>query len=102
MRILVSIRRLVEVTRRGEYDAAWDQLAASAGRMPFRVNAWRFRAAADPRLHVEFLEYSGDIDPREDAAISAALRTLEGIGVSEAEEWLDVPYTDSKDLPAHE
>jgi len=93
MRTLVSTRRLVGEARLPEYDAVWAELADTAKSLPFHVNAWRFRSAADARLHVEFLEFSGEIDPREDPAVAGSLRKLDAVAPGEAEEWVDVGRT---------
>jgi hypothetical protein len=59
--------------------------------MSFRVNAWRFRSGTDADLHIEFLEFSGETDPRDDPSIGAALRALEELARGVSEEWVDLP-----------
>jgi hypothetical protein len=89
MRRLISTRRFVDDARLAEYEAAWGALVTTAAGMPFRVNAWRFRSAGDARGYIEFLEFSGEVDPRGDAAMAAGLTALEAVAAGNAEVWVD-------------
>lgn len=91
MRRLISTKRVVGEDRIAAYDAAWNRVVGAAGNAPGRVNAWRFRAASDPRAFIEFLEFSDESDPRFDPALAGPLRALDAIAPATSEEWEDAP-----------
>ncbi len=89
-RQLVSIRREILRQQREEYDAAWVRLHAAATARG--AHAWRFASASREDLYIEFLESAAEQDPRDDAAVAAALRELETtFGTNAVEEWQAIP-----------
>lgn len=90
-RRLIETRRVLSGGRRRQYDRAWADLrdaVAEAG-----AHAWRFRSAADPQLHIEYLEFGAGNDPRSVPGIDERLRDLEDIAPGIMEEWIDAPPT---------
>jgi len=84
-RHLVSTRRPVPASRRGEYDAGWARVHAEATARG--AHAWRFVSAARADLFLEFLEFRSDADPRSAPPLAEALARLEAAFAGEAEEW---------------
>ncbi|MEX2584633.1 MAG: hypothetical protein WD766_15295 [Gemmatimonadota bacterium] len=69
------------------YDDAWRifrDAVVSAG-----AKAWRFRAAGEPRLFIEFLEFDESADPRRRADVGQAIERLDSLGKSTTDEWTD-------------
>lgn len=85
-RRLVSIRRRIEPDSRLEYDRLWRELEQAVSER--KNHAWRFSAAADADLHIEFLEFSSESDPRRDPRVAALLRELDAVRAGTAEEWV--------------
>ena len=94
-RHLISIRRLVPLEQRSDYDAAWARLHQAA--TATGAHAWRFVSAAEADLFLEFLEFAADSTLREDPAVIEAIRTLhEQFGdpypqPNTLEEWISLP-----------
>lgn len=87
-RRLVSLRRRVPAERLGEYAELWRELAAAV--TADGSHAWRFVSADDPGLHLEFLEFRADADPRSRPTVEAALDRLDrAISPALTEEWLE-------------
>ena len=85
-RTLVSLRRTVAPDRKPGYDAAWAALAAAAAARD--AHAWRFVSVENPSMHLEFLEFRSDADPRADEAVRSALHLLnERATPAVTEEW---------------
>ena len=88
-RRLVSTRRRVGAAQRDGYHTLWGELHGRATALG--AHAWRFAAAAEPELFLEFLEFRAGSDPRADAAVDALLRRMDAeAGTSQAEEWDEV------------
>lgn len=86
-RRLVSTRRAVAAAHHDAYTAAWAAVRSAAEARG--AHAWRFRSVADPRVHLEFLEFSAGSDPRDDAACTARLRALDALAAGEGAEWVE-------------
>lgn len=87
-RRLVSLRRRVAGASRERYGELWSALEADA--VAGGAHAWRFVSATDASLHLEFLEFRGDADPRTADAARRHLRMLdEEVGRAQVEEWLE-------------
>lgn len=102
MRRLISTRRRVPAERQGDYLAVWRRVEQAVD--PLDAHAWIFRAASDPSLFIEFLEFRGGVDPREVDAVADALGRLDRIGgYADAEEWVDIGSdTENDDGDGHD
>lgn len=86
MRRLSTIRRHVALDRTEEYLSAWEDVRAAAAAVGAR--AWVFRGAEHEDRFLEFIEWSGAVEPLDDDAVVAALEQLDAFApVSQAEEW---------------
>lgn len=86
-RHLLSIRRVITSEMRSPCDEGWARLAEAA--QAAGANAWRFRSLTEADLHLEFLEFKGSRDPRQDAAVATALQALARLSAPSAiEEWI--------------
>lgn len=86
-RRLLSLKRRVAL-RDSNYDALWADLAR--GIRESGGHAWRFSAAGDPDLRLEFIEYEAGDDPRGNAVIAEILAELERtVAPAMLEEWLE-------------
>ena len=94
-RRLVSIRRMVPTSRNDAYDAAWARLNDAA--VARGAHAWRFISASEPLVFLEFLEFAGDADLRQDPEVIAAIAALhDEFGdpppqPKTLEEWVNIP-----------
>jgi hypothetical protein len=70
------------------YDRLWSALRTEA--IDAGAHAWRLVAADRPGVHLEFLEFAGDADPRGRPAVADLLSRLEAeVGPAEQEEWTE-------------
>ena len=86
-RVLISMRRRPGAEDSARYEEAWGELRAAA--QAWKAHAWRFRAADDDGLFMEFLEFRAADDPRSDQRVADALSRLERIAIGTVEEWMD-------------
>jgi hypothetical protein len=86
-RRLVSLRRRVPASRQARYGELWGALAAEATKTG--AHAWRFVSPGDGELHLEFLEFRADADPRRSEATQRILRQLREEAAAEVEEWVE-------------
>lgn len=87
-RRLVGLRRRVPASRRARYGELWSALVADA--MEAGAHAWRFVSLRDGEIHLEFLEFRADADPRAGEGTRRILRELDAeVAVAEVEEWAE-------------
>lgn len=87
-RRLVSLRRRVPAPRRARYGELWTALVADATKAG--AHAWRFVSPRDGEVHLEFLEFRADADPRAGEGTRRILRELDAdVALAEVEEWLE-------------
>lgn len=82
---LLAIRRRVAPDRTADYRAGWSRLRSAVGEAGGR--AWNFRSANGGADIIEFIEFSGDSDPRDSNAAEAELTRLAELFGAETEEW---------------
>lgn len=86
MRQLSTLRRHVALDRTDEYLSAWEVLRGAIEALQAR--AWVFRGVAHEDHFLEFIEWSGDVSPLDDAAVVEALERLDTFApATAAEEW---------------
>jgi len=96
-RRLVSIRRRVPTGRLEEYLTLWLQLRAAAQEVG--AHAWNFVSADVPEVYLEFLEFGGESDVRQDPQVLALIKTLhEAFGdlyppPQTLEEWVEIRFS---------
>ena len=87
-RRLVSLKREVAAAAAELYDEIWAGIVAAA--TATGAHAWRFSAASDPTLRLEFLEFKAGADPRSATEAGALLGRLDReIAPAIVEEWLE-------------
>jgi hypothetical protein len=87
-RRLLSTRRIVPLDRAQAYDPYWERLREAATAAGAR--AWRFRAAGEPELFLEFLEFAEDNKVLDHAPVASARDALEqALGPGTSEEWTE-------------
>lgn len=86
-RTLVSTRRRVSEPGVERYEKAWGALRKAADTAG--AKAWRFRAAENTSLYIEFWEFRTGEDPRQRRAFRDAAARLHEIAPGDEEEWQD-------------